>query len=100
MNEIAQKLLQTTHVTDLRRPKEADDETVAQSDVLATILQRLSIDSNLDLAVGALVANEMRDAVLEQTGFTCSAGIACNKVMALLNCNQLVEKSKLGPLIL
>ena len=34
----------------------------------------------LSLAVGALVAMEMRQAVLEGTGFTCSAGIAHNKV--------------------
>ena len=33
------------------------------------------------LAVGALVAQDMRRAVLEGTGFTCSAGIAQNKVL-------------------
>ena len=34
---------------------------------------------DLSLAVGALVAMEMRQAVLEGAGFTCSAGIAHNK---------------------
>ena len=32
------------------------------------------------LAVGAMLVEEMRQAVLRQTGFTCSAGIAHNKV--------------------
>ena len=34
---------------------------------------------DLSLAVGALVAMEMRQAVMEGAGFTCSAGIAHNK---------------------
>ena len=34
----------------------------------------------LCLAVGALLAGDMREAVLRETGFTCSAGIAHNKV--------------------
>ena len=37
----------------------------------------------LALAVGAALANEMRQAVLRETGCTCSAGIAHNKVSAM-----------------
>ena len=32
------------------------------------------------LAVGAVILTEIREAVLKETGFTCSAGIAHNKV--------------------
>jgi len=32
------------------------------------------------LAVGAIIVNELRDSILKQTGFRCSAGIAHNKV--------------------
>lgn len=37
----------------------------------------------MTLAVGALMAREIREAVLKETGFTCSAGIAHNKVCTL-----------------
>ena len=37
-------------------------------------------DYNRRLAVGALIAEEMRAAVYSETGFRCSAGIAHNKV--------------------
>ena len=32
------------------------------------------------LAVGAIIVSEMREAVLKETQFTCSAGVAHNKV--------------------
>ena len=35
---------------------------------------------NKRLAVGAVIAEEMRAAVYSETGFRCSAGIAHNKV--------------------
>ena len=37
-------------------------------------------DHELALAVGAMITLEMRQAVYQETGFTCSAGIAHNKV--------------------
>ena len=36
------------------------------------------------LAVGAVIAEEMRAAVYNETGFRCSAGIAHNKVTIFL----------------
>ena len=36
------------------------------------------------LAVGAVIADKMRKAVKEKTGFSCSAGIGQNKVNALV----------------
>ena len=80
IDEIAMKLLRTTHIIDIERPSESEDEILRESDAYKALLQRLNVESNLNLAVGAIVANEMRDAVLEQTQFTCSAGIAHNKV--------------------
>ncbi|XP_045785670.1 DNApol-eta [Maniola jurtina] len=40
------------------------------------------------LLVGALVVSEIRAAVYEQTGYSCSAGIAHNKILAKLVCGM------------
>ena len=37
-------------------------------------------EENFNLAVGAVIANDMRNAVKEKTGFSCSAGVGPNKV--------------------
>ena len=37
-------------------------------------------ENNRRLAVGAIIVSEMREAVLKETQFTCSAGVAHNKV--------------------
>ncbi|KAM4607652.1 DNA polymerase eta [Polymixia lowei] len=42
--------------------------------------------AELQLAVGALIVEEMRAAVEQHTGFRCSAGISHNKVLAKLAC--------------
>ena len=39
-----------------------------------------------DLAVGAIIAGEMRKHILEKTQFHCSAGVARNKSLAKLAC--------------
>lgn len=36
------------------------------------------------LAIGAMISEEMRAAVYEETGFRCSAGIAHNKVRCFI----------------
>ena len=58
------------------------------------------------LAAGAAICEEMRKAVLEQTGYKCSAGIAHNKVgdprggyMAFLGPVKVCINSKQGPVI-
>ncbi|XP_071491859.1 DNA polymerase eta-like [Diadema antillarum] len=38
------------------------------------------------LAVGAMIAEEMRTAVVKETGFHCSAGISHNKMLAKIAC--------------
>ncbi|XP_056147411.1 DNA polymerase eta [Lampris incognitus] len=42
--------------------------------------------ADVQLAVGALIVEEMRAAVEQHTGFRCSAGISHNKVLAKLAC--------------
>ncbi|XP_029305103.1 DNA polymerase eta isoform X2 [Cottoperca gobio] len=42
--------------------------------------------AELQLTVGALIVEEMRAAVEKDTGFSCSAGISHNKVLAKLAC--------------
>ncbi|GFN97064.1 DNA polymerase eta-like [Plakobranchus ocellatus] len=55
-------------------------------------LERLNGDEGLEcerrLAVAATMVEEMRAAVLKETGFTCSAGISHNKMLAKLACGR------------
>lgn len=44
------------------------------------------VKQNIMLLVGATIANDIRRAVKEQTGYNCSAGIAHNKILAKLAC--------------
>ncbi|XP_028844159.1 DNA polymerase eta [Denticeps clupeoides] len=45
-----------------------------------------AVSAEVQLAVGALIVEEMRAAVEQHTGFQCSAGISHNKVLAKLAC--------------
>ncbi|XP_059172551.1 DNA polymerase eta-like [Physella acuta] len=56
-------------------------------------LQKIYSDASVDkceqrLAVAACLVEEMRAAVFKDTGFTCSAGIAHNKMLAKLACGR------------
>ncbi|XP_041921796.1 DNA polymerase eta isoform X2 [Alosa sapidissima] len=54
---------------------------------LASLPPTTQMDSaDLQLAVGAIIVEEMRAAVEQCTGFQCSAGISHNKVLAKLAC--------------
>ncbi|KAL3875127.1 hypothetical protein ACJMK2_038059 [Sinanodonta woodiana] len=73
--------------------KAKDDQNMAEvqsngvSDWVETILE--NEDMNIHetrLAVGGIIAEEMRAAVFAETGFRCSAGIAHNKMLAKLAC--------------
>ncbi|XP_070506796.1 DNA polymerase eta [Chironomus tepperi] len=44
--------------------------------------------SKLRLLIGASIVSDIRRAVKEQTGYTCSAGIAHNKILAKLVCGM------------
>lgn len=54
-----------------------------RKDQLHQWLGSLSKIEDKRLAVGAVITEEMRAAVLQQTKFNCSAGIAHNKVRLL-----------------
>lgn len=41
---------------------------------------------SIDMLIAATVCNEIRTAVRERTGYTCSAGMAHNKILAKLVC--------------
>ena len=77
-------------------------EEIAQQSVASTAIEGFMIDDGAEkcvdlaawqaavrddenikrLAIGAIIASEMRAAVLKETQFTCSAGVAHNKVMS------------------
>eukprot|EP00731_Ephydatia_muelleri_P024747 Em0016g1018a len=62
----------------------SDHGSATREELLSTWLDREGCTAELLLSVGAIIANEIRSAVLNETGFTCSAGIAHNKVLAKL----------------
>ena len=73
LDELVDKTLSCSHIigyTDLGD----------SSDVRGQWLAALSDENVRCLAMGAVIIQQARDAVKEKTGFTCSAGIACNKV--------------------
>ena len=83
-----------------RRMSTMDIDEIAEKSAASTFLEGFMIDVGDDkrvdttawrasleddenirrLAVGAIMVSEMREAVLKETQFTCSAGIAHNKV--------------------
>ena len=76
LDEIAKKSAETTFLegfmADEQEGKHVDTDAWRAS---------LQNDGNIRrLAVGAIIVSEMRKAVLKETQFTCSAGIAHNKV--------------------
>ncbi|XP_015713149.1 DNA polymerase eta [Coturnix japonica] len=86
------ELLPTTFVQGLPAgpgPQPADKEELRQRGVQEW-LASLSFDNlncpDLQLAMGAVIVEEMRVAVEKATGFRCSAGISHNKMLAKLAC--------------
>ena len=80
INEIAERSAASTFLEGFMVDN-GDTQTV-DKDAWKASLQE---DENIrKLAVGAIIVSEMRDAVLKETQFTCSAGIAHNKVRQIL----------------
>lgn len=76
LDEIAKKSAETTFLEGFM----ADEQEGKHVDTNAWRAS-LQNDGNIRrLAVGAIIVSEMRKAVLKETQFTCSAGIAHNKV--------------------
>ena len=67
-----------SEVTPDEASKESKDSV--REGLLREWLEEKGNREELNLTVGALITSEMRNAVLQETGFSCSAGIACNKV--------------------
>ncbi|XP_052819667.1 DNA polymerase eta-like isoform X1 [Mya arenaria] len=75
--------LPNTHVVGHDKDKDGKD----QSDWLGQAFDPDCLEvHDQRLAVGAVIAEEMRAAVFEDTGFRCSAGIAHNKILSKLAC--------------
>ena len=64
-----------------KKKEEEVDKEFSRVRALSQWLEDEGNGRELMLAVGALVAKEMRQAVFDETGFTCSAGIGHNKVL-------------------
>ena len=80
INEIAERSAASTFLEGFMVDN-GDTQTVDKDAWKASLQQ----DENIrKLAVGAIIVSEMRDAVLKETQFTCSAGIAHNKVRQIL----------------
>lgn len=47
-------------------------------------IQTSQSEPDIKLAIGGCLVEQMRAAVYEQTGFRCSAGVSCNKMLAKL----------------
>ncbi|XP_077138036.1 DNA polymerase eta isoform X1 [Ranitomeya variabilis] len=86
--------LRTTHVQGYPHlhPTEEHSRTKEEQRLLGVAQWLNSVDTGaplsleLQLTVGALIVEEMRAAVEEETSFQCSAGISYNKVLAKLAC--------------
>ncbi|XP_045176250.2 DNA polymerase eta-like isoform X2 [Mercenaria mercenaria] len=75
--------LPNTHVVGFNKDKDGRD----LSDWLSVTFDEETMDCyNRRLAAGAVIAEEMRAAVYNDTGFRCSAGIAHNKMLSKLAC--------------
>ncbi|XP_073527721.1 DNA polymerase eta isoform X2 [Phyllobates terribilis] len=86
--------LRTTYVQGYPHlhPTEEHSRTKEEQRLVGVAQWLNSVDSGapqsaeLQLTVGALIVEEMRAAVEEETSFQCSAGISYNKVLAKLAC--------------
>ncbi|KAK3930933.1 DNA polymerase eta [Frankliniella fusca] len=66
--------------------EDKSNDEVQRVEGLTKWLENISDPRCLRLAVGAMLAEEMRAAVYERTSFRCSAGISYNKPLAKLVC--------------
>lgn len=80
IEEIAEKSAATTFLEGFMT--DGGDNKIVDHDAWKTSLEE--DENNRRLAVGAIIVSEMREAVLTETQFTCSAGVAHNKMLAKL----------------
>lgn len=82
--EVAMQIFRDTHIigVDNIDPKLQSKDVILNSDLFKQWLITLKKNNNFRLAIGAVIASEMRQAVQLKLGFSCSAGIGPNKVLA------------------
>ncbi|XP_065161729.1 DNA polymerase eta isoform X1 [Atheta coriaria] len=71
------------------KPEQLQNTHVVGFDSVADFLNEINCDrylndSNVKLAVGGVITEEIRAAVYSQTGYRCSAGVGHNKILAKL----------------
>lgn len=91
MDKVEADQLQNTFIVGYDKPAESVTKEEARKEGVTSWLDIVCDSDNCNindhrLAVGAVIAEEMRAAVYEETGFRCSAGIAHNKMLAKLVC--------------
>ena len=88
----------SSNMATIKNKLDAEEKEENRIMKLTEWLNREGKSEELVLAVGALVALEIRQAVYDETSFTCSAGISYNKVQECIQYNTVlgtgVHKSK------
>ena len=88
VEEVALSTLQSTNVVGFDNKQ--NDQLKTCEDIISCDLYKQWLcclqnnEETYRLAVGAVIADKMRKAVREKTGFSCSAGIGQNKVIAMI----------------
>ncbi|XP_067681136.1 DNA polymerase eta-like [Haliotis asinina] len=98
-SKVVESQLEHTYITGWEKPKSqlmtdmeqdqghVDERKGGTRDWLDMLYEGGDMEvSNQRLTIGAVIVEEMRAAVYRETGFTCSAGIAHNKMLAKLAC--------------
>lgn len=87
VEEVALSTFQSTNVVGFDNKQ--NDQLKTCEDIISCDLYKQWLcclqnnEETYRLAVGAVIADKMRKAVREKTGFSCSAGIGQNKVIAM-----------------
>ena len=80
----------SSNMATIKNKLEAEEKEENRIMKLTEWLNREGKSEELVLAVGALVALEIRQAVYDETSFTCSAGISYNKVQDCIEYNTVL----------
>ena len=87
VEEVAMDTFKNTHLVGYDNKEFSGDESaILGSELFKAWLEVLKNNQNyFRLAIGAVIAHKMRQAVTEKTGFSCSAGVGPNKVRRYFN---------------
>ncbi|KAJ9574845.1 hypothetical protein L9F63_008005, partial [Diploptera punctata] len=85
-SQIKPSQLATTYVVGFCETSNDEDKRLEGLTAWLNSMFELQDDTQIRLAVAALIVEEMRAAVFKQTDFRCSAGISHNKILGKLAC--------------